>query len=198
MKKTFSILSMALLLFGCGKTQVEPEQAALQPDTTTTTTSKKILIAYYSKTGNTAVMANQIQTLTGGDLFEITTDHQYPEEYKPTTVQAKEEIANGFKPVLNKKVDNFADYDIIFIGSPCWWSTVAPAVASFLSDYDYSGKTVVPFMTHGGGGFGSTISDIHKLVPTATMLEGKIILGNAINDAYNEVESWLKTIAIIE
>lgn len=121
---------------------------------------KKVLIAYYSLSGNTKDIAEAIRSKTGGDIFRIETVQSYPEEYRATTAQAKREINEGFHPELKGKIDNIAQYDIIFIGSPNWWGTIAPAVSSFLADYDLKGKTVIPFITHGGGGVQNTITDL--------------------------------------
>ena len=121
---------------------------------------KKVLIAYYSLSGNTKDVAEAILSKTGGDIFRIETVQSYPEEYRATTAQAKREINEGFRPELKGKIDNIAQYDIIFIGSPNWWGTIAPAVSSFLADYDLKGKTVIPFITHGGGGVQNTITDL--------------------------------------
>ena len=97
---------------------------------------QKILIAYYSYSGNTAEVAKAIQAKTGGDLFEIKSDHAYPAEYRPMTEQAKKEIADGFRPKLTTKVGNIAQYDIVFLDSPYWWGTITPQVSSFLESYD--------------------------------------------------------------
>lgn len=121
---------------------------------------KKILVAYYSYSGNTKEIAEAIHEKTGGDMFEIKTEGTYPSEYRPMTVQAKQEIAEGYRPKLTVKVDDMAQYDIVFIGSPNWWGTITPQVSSFLDSYDLSGKTVIPFITHGGGGVQNTIKDL--------------------------------------
>ena len=119
-----------------------------------------ILIAYYSWSGNTKEVAEAIQKEVGGDLFRIETEQTYPEEYKATTAQAKREINEGFLPTLKGKVNNIAQYEIIFIGSPNWWGTIAPAVSSFLAENNLKGKKVIPFITHGGGGEQNTITDL--------------------------------------
>ena len=122
--------------------------------------SPKILIAYYSYSGNTEQVAQAIQKQTGGDLFKITTEGTYPEDYHQMTTQAKKEILQGYRPKLTSKIDNIADYDVIFLGSPNWWGTITPQVSSFLQSYDLSGKKVIPFVTHGGGGQQNTITDM--------------------------------------
>lgn len=124
------------------------------------TQNKKILVAYYSYSGNTQKVANTIHEKVGGDIFEIKTEGNYPEDYKEMVQQAKKEIQDGFRPKLTTKVENISQYDIIFIGSPNWWGTITPQVSSFLESYDLSGKKVIPFITHGGGGKQNTIIDI--------------------------------------
>lgn len=125
-----------------------------------TTDNPKILIAYYSYSGNTKEVAEAIREKTGGELFEIKAEGTYPEEYRPMTVQAKKEIAANFRPKLLSKVADISKYDVIFIGSPNWWGTITPQVSSFLEAYDLSGKTVVPFITHGGGRVQNTVKDM--------------------------------------
>ncbi len=129
-------------------------------ETTMAQTAPKILVAYYSWSGNTKEVAEDIHEKVGGDIFEIQTVQSYPEEYRATTTQAKQEINEGYRPELKTKVDDIAQYDVVFIGSPNWWGTIAPAVSSFLADYNLSGKTVVPFITHGGGGVQNTVKDL--------------------------------------
>lgn len=134
--------------------------ATATEDLTMTQNAPKILIAYYSWSGNTKEVAEKIHEEVGGDIFRIETVQPYPEEYHATTTQAKQEINEGFKPELKSKVDNIAQYDVVFIGSPNWWGTIAPAVSSFLAENDLSGKTVIPFITHGGGGVQNTVKDL--------------------------------------
>jgi flavodoxin len=133
---------------------------------------KKVLVAYYSHSGTTKKVAQEIHQAVGGDLFEIKEATPYPRDYNNVLKQAKQEIANGFRPALKDKIPEISDYDIIIIGSPNWWSTIAPPVATFLTQADFSGQTIVPFITHGGGGLNRTISDIRQLCPDANILEG--------------------------
>lgn len=124
------------------------------------TDNAKILVAYYSYSGNTKEVAEAIHDKIGGDIFEIKTEGSYPDEYRPMTVQAKQEIADNYRPKLTTQVADMSKYDIVFIGSPNWWGTITPQVSSFLESYDLSGKTVVPFVTHGGGGKQNTFADL--------------------------------------
>lgn len=124
------------------------------------TNAPKILIAYYSYSGNTKEVAAAIQKQTGGDLFEIKAEGTYPASYREMTRQVQQELRDGFRPRLTAVVDDISRYDIIFIGSPVWWGTVTPQVSSFLESHDLAGKTVIPFITHGGGGATNAIRDI--------------------------------------
>ena len=130
----------AALMTGAGCSGQEQPKVSAEPS--------RVLIAYYSWGGNTKYAAAQIQKATGGTLFEIKPVKPYPSEYRECTVQARKEIQEGGRPELAAKVEDMGKYDVIFIGSPNWWSTIAPPVASFLASYDLSGKTVIPFVTH--------------------------------------------------
>ncbi len=113
---------------------------------------EKILIVYYSWSGNTRSVAEKIREITGGDIIEIVPALPYPEDYNEVVNQAKKEIREGFRPELETIIGRVDEYSRIFIGSPNWWNTVAPPVASFLAEHDLTGKTIFPFCTHGGGG----------------------------------------------
>ena len=162
------------------------------------TSGKKILVVYYSLSGNTEEIAKQIQTLTGGDIFRIETIQPYPDDYNRTTEVAKEEINMGSGRAIKEKVQNIKDYDIIFIGSPNWWSTIAPPVTTFLKEHDLAGKTVIPFITHGGGGKANCLNDAAKLCPKSTVPEGFVVSGNRVKSAKTDVEKWLKGIEVIK
>lgn len=157
MKKTGflgSLLASAGILFGMSATaQTTGEEKVPMANS-------KILIAYYSLSGNTREVAEAIRDKTGGDLFEIQTVSVYPAAYKEQTEQAKKEISENYRPELKNKVANMAQYDVVFIGSPNWWGTITPAVSSFIESSDLAGKTVVPFVTHGGGGVQNTVKNL--------------------------------------
>ena len=160
------------------------------------TENKKMIIIYYSWGGNTKIMAEQIKSLSGATLFELKTVDPYPEEYRPTTEQAKRELESGYRPQLSRKIHNLADYDVIFIGSPNWWGTLAMPLFTFLETNDLSGKTIVPFMTHGGSAFGRTLTDLKELCPDSTILEGLAVNGSRVKDAESDISKWLEKIGI--
>ncbi len=121
----------------------------------------------------------------------------YPTDYHSVVEQDKKEINTTHRPALKNDVQDFDKYDIIFIGSPNWWSTIAPPVATFLERHDFSGKTIVPFMTHGGGRFGHSISDMKKLCPDASSSEGLAIRDSYVNDNRQDVVKWLQTLKLL-
>lgn len=157
----------------------------------------KVLIAYYSRTGTTRELANQIQQRVGGDLFELKTTHSYPKEYRATTNQAKKEQEDNFRPQLAAEPQNIESYGLIFIGFPTWWDTLPMAFFTFLERYRFAGKTLIPFCTHEGSGLGRSVSDIKSLCPKSTILEGIALRGGGIENvqsdsARRQVEEWLE------
>ena len=158
--------------------------------------TKKILVAYFSHSGNTREIANQIHKILGGNIFEIQTVKPYPNDYNAVVNQARQELDSDYKPALKTKIENIKSYDLVFIGYPIWCGTIPAPVKTFLSGYDFSGKTIVPFCTHGGGGPGRSITDISKLCPKSTLLDSFAILGSDVKTAQNEVSEWLRKIKI--
>ena len=158
--------------------------------------TKKILVVYFSHSGNTREIANQIHKSVGGDIFEIQAVKPYPDDYDAVVKQARQELNSGYKPALKTKMENITSYDLVFIGYPNWCSTVPAPVRVFLSEYDFSGKTIIPFCTHEGSGLGRSATDISKFCPKSTLLDGVAIRGSDVNTAQNKVSEWLKKIKI--
>lgn len=158
--------------------------------------SENILIAYYSWSGNTRKVAERIHEITGGTMIGISPEEPYPEDYNKVVDQAKKEIRNGFRPVLKSSIDNIDKYSKIFIGSPNWWKTIAPPVASFLSEHDFTGKTILPFCTHGGGGQGNIRNDIARLCPGSLVSECIEIYGSQSEIDLRILSEWLKNAGI--
>lgn len=152
---------------------------------------KKILIAYYSHSGNTKEAAEKIQSLTGADLFEIKPANEYPKDYNAVVNQAKQEKADDVRPEL-VSLGNVKAYDILFIGTPVWWYTMASPVKTFLSANNFEGKIVAPFCTHGGGGASSTYTDIKNLAQGAEVKEGYTSYENSAN--IEEIGKWINSL----
>jgi flavodoxin len=158
--------------------------------------NKKILVAYFSHSGNTREIANQINKIVGGDIFEIQSVSQYPKDYDAVVKQAKQELESDYKPVLKTKVSNIKSYDLIFVGYPLWWYTIPAPIKTFLSEYDFSRKTIAPFCTHEGSGLSRSVTDISKLCPKSTVLDGLAIRGGKVKTSQNEISNWLRKIKI--
>ena len=151
----------------------------------------KVLVAYFSHSGNTREVARQIAETTGGELFEIVPAKPYPAEYQAVVDQAKREVEAGARPELKTRVGDMSQYDVVFVGSPCWWYTIAPPVATFLASCDFAGKTVVPFMTHEGSRMGRSEADIRKLCPRSTVPDGLPVRGGSARSSKDAVTEWI-------
>lgn len=157
---------------------------------------KKILVAYFSHSGNTKVVANSIKENVGSDIFEVKTVESYPTNYNAVVDKAKKEQNADYRPELATKVHDMDAYDIIFVGYPNWWSTMPMGVFTFFETYDFSGKTIIPFCTHEGSGLGRSMSDIKKLCPKSNVIDGLAIRGTSVNKAQNDVLAWLHRLGI--
>lgn len=154
--------------------------------------SEKILIAYFSWGGNTKGVAEEIQRQTGADLFEITLVNPYSSDYNTVLDEAQRDQNAQARPELASHVENMDEYDTIMIGYPNWWASIPMPIASFLEEYDFSGKTILPFCSHGGGRFGQSLTAIAKLAPDATMGEALSIHYSGGSDLSNDVTDWLE------
>ena len=146
--KITKILLLVLPIFVCGYARAE---------------NPKILVAYYSLTGKTERVANAIADASGGQLYRIQVAQSYPDDSKERRAILEQEIENNYLPPLVATSINPENYDIIFLGSPVWGNHISQPVKSFLAQYDLSGKRVIPFVTHSGGGKGKCFQDVASL-----------------------------------
>lgn len=151
-----------------------------------------ILIAYFSWGGNTRGIAEEIQSQTGTDLFEITLVNPYSSDYNTVLDEAQWDQNEQARPKLASHVENMDDYDTIILGYPNWWASIPMPIASFLEEYDFSGKTIIPFCSHGGGRFGQSLTAIAKLAPDAQMGEGLSVHYSGGNSLPGDVAEWLE------
>ena len=134
---------------------------------------------------------------SGGDLFSIVVTQSYSSDYDECLDRAADEKADNARPELLYHVDNMEDYDIVFLGFPNWWYTVPMAVHTFLEEYDFSGKTIVPFVTHGTGGLASTIKDITADLPdSVTILEPIGVYRPEVDSSKQSVQEWVAELDI--
>jgi flavodoxin len=152
---------------------------------------KHILVAYFSHSGNTRVIAKQIHDNVGGDIFEIVTIDPYPSDYDEVVEQAGKELRARYRPKLKTKVGDMKSYDVVFVGYPNWWGTIPMPVATFLSEYDFSGKTIIPFCTNEGSRLGRSVTDIKELCPQSSILDGLAVRGSDVKKAQGDVSKWL-------
>ena len=148
--------------------------------------------------GNTQYIAQLIQQQTGGDLFRIETVQEYPGSHDPLLEFAYNERAEGARPELAAQMENLDSYDIIFLGYPNWNADLPMPLYTLLEQTDLSGKTIVPFTTHGGSGFSRTIQTIQELQPNATVIsDGLSISRNSVAQAEGDVASWVSGLGLI-
>lgn len=159
--------------------------------------SGEVLIAYFSWGGNTRGIAEEIQRQTGADLFEIQLVEPYSTDYNTVLDQAQRDQNEQARPELSTHVENMEQYDTIILGYPNWWASIPMPIASFLEEYDFTGKTILPFCSHGGGGLGQSQTAIAKLVPDAVMAEGLAINYSGGSGMPDDVSAWLQENGVI-
>lgn len=199
---------------------VQNEENRVNADSNTeVSANKKTLIAYFSlpentgtaredstvtvngeRLGNTQYVANLIQEHTGADVFRIESVKQYnTEDHQALIDDAQEEQRQNARPEIKNKINNFEQYDTIFIGYPIWWSDLPQILYTFLESYDFTGKNVYLFSTNGGSGLSGTVSTIKNKLDSANVNENAFKLHrNSMEDAPDEVKTWLKQIDIID
>jgi len=151
----------------------------------------RALIAFFSWGGNTRGIANEIRRQTGFDLFEIEPVPAYSDDYNTVLMEAQRDQHVQARPELEGHVDNMADYDTILLGYPNWWASIPMPIASFLEQYDFAGKRIVPFCSHGGGRFGQSLTAIAKLAPEANMGRGLSVHYSGGSALAGDVAAWL-------
>lgn len=214
----FMTLAMVLSLAACSTNKAPnestPEESSSPTNESTpapSNTNGKNLVVYFSMPdnvddstvvidgetlGNTQYMAYVIRDTVGADIFRIEPETPYPTDHDTLVDLAKEEQNDNARPKIKDKIENFESYENIFIGYPNWWGDMPMILYSFFDEYDFSGKTIIPFNTHGGSGFSGTISTIKELEPNADVKDGKSISRNDIEDAEQEIIDWVKSLGI--
>ncbi len=186
---------------------VEPDQEADEsaPDEEPPANASKTLVVFYSRAdenyadggtevlevGHTKVMADYIAEALEADTYEIVPQKAYPFSYDECCDQASTELAGDARPELAGDMPDVSGYDTVFLGCPIWWGSEPMVVRTFLDAVDLSGKTVVPFTTHGGSGLGSVPSNLEARIANATFLDGKAVAGTAVDGARDEVVQWV-------
>ena len=153
-----------------------------------------VLIVYFSQTGNTETVANIIHDNVGGDIVKLETTEAYPSDYDELVDYAQQEQQEDAGPELSTVIENIEQYDTIFLGYPNWWGDMPMAIYTFLDTYDLSGKTIAPFITHGGSGLSGTPENIQEEELNASVTEGLAIDGDEASDSSEDVVEWLNSL----
>lgn len=154
------------------------------------------LIVYFSWSGNTRGIARQLHQKIGGDLVELELVTPYSRDYNTCLDQARHDQERAARPELKTRISDMARYDVVFLGYPNWWATIPMPVASFLEQYDLSGKTIIPFVSHGGGRLGQSVTDIAKLCPSSRILEALSVRYSGGSSLSGDMDAWLNRIGV--
>ncbi|WP_204252027.1 flavodoxin [Phyllobacterium zundukense] len=183
--------SLLLSLTAGGTASVSPTEAARRAD-------GKSLVAYFSRSGNTRVIAGQISRTLPANLFEIEPERPYPDDYFEMVEQARQERNNGYEPPLKTTVVGVASYQTLFLGFPIWGETAPPVIRSFLTALDLSGKTLIPFITHGGYGLGNSLAVVRQHAPRARIVDGFSMQAPQERQTVTRVMEWLGSLKSVD
>ncbi len=153
--------------------------------------TSRVLVAYFSRSGNTRVVAGLFQRAFKGDLFEIRPAQPYPDEYLATVEEARQERDSGLGRAPQLPLPRLDTYDTVYLGFPIWGETAPPLIRSFLSALDFTGKTIVPFVTHGGYGLGNSQSVLASVARGAKLLPPFVMEADQERRTMNLVNDWL-------
>ena len=214
----FALICAGLMSFSCGDS--EDNTINVPVEDVVPGTNHRILVAYFSEPlpdngvdattsasrlvvngdlyGSVQYMATIIGEETGSDMVRIQMTTPYPQDYTTLANQANQERQNDVHPELATSIENFDDYDVVFVGYPIWWYQMPMAMYSFFDEYDFAGKMIVPFSSHGGSGWSGTVDDIAGMEPQATMVNGYSISRNNVAGSADGIRQWLQEIGVVE
>lgn len=204
---TQMLLILILLLSVCSSSDIQDINSAAE----VSIDPNRVLIVYLSRTNNTRAIAEIIQKNVGGKLIALELKNPYPQDYNAVVDQVARENETGFLPALKTKIDSIEQFDFIFVGFPTWGMQLPPPVKSFLTQYNLSDKTIVPFNTNAGYGVGSGFKKVKELCPKSAVLEGFSTKGGVERDGIyfvmegekekqvqNEIKKWLRKINLMK
>jgi len=158
----------------------------------TTVSAQKLLVLYYSETGTTKAVAEELQKQTGADIESIEAVEPYSGNFQETIQRGQREMQSGEYPALKALTKKIADYDIIFLGYPIWFGTYANPIVTLVKENDFAGKKIVPFCTFGSGGLNTSSDALRKALPKATICEGYGVRTARVAAASKELDRFLK------
>ena len=183
MKKLFILLFACLFIVACGGKKKEVAKDHTPQNT--------VLILYYSQTGATASVANQLKSFMEADIEEIICENPYSGDFETTIERCKKEREMGEIPAIKPLKSNVQKYDIIFLGYPIWFGTYAPPIASLIENAHFEGKMIVPFCTFGSGGLESSVEELKTQLPKSVIMEGFGIRNARLQYMQEELEDFL-------
>lgn len=181
--RLFAIIAAMMTLVSCGSKEKEP---------------LKILVLYYSQTGNTEIVANEIAQRLHADVERIEAVNPYDGDFRQTIERCMQEREEGVLPEIKPIKTDLSQYHIIFLGYPVWFGTYAPPVATFLKNYDLSNKGILPFCTFGSGGLESSVVDLKEAQPDAMVFDGYGVRAARMDAVPQEIDQYLKKMRFIE
>ena len=165
----------------------------------------KTLIAYFSradenyfggamryvKVGNTEIVCNDMKEMTDADMFRIEMKDPYSPVYMTCIEEAKKDLRANARPQLVSMPDSIDEYDNVILAYPNYWGTFPMAVATFIENFNFAGKTILPLCTNEGSGMGHSESDLRRMMPGAEIKSGLPVTGSRAADASGAVKKWL-------
>lgn len=215
MKKFFTFAMIIMAVFAYPACSNDKNDVPADTEEVVPGANHKVLIAYFSEplpdgvdasssasrlvvngdvVGSVQYIAQLIQRNTGGDIVRIQTATPYPGNFDDLASQADQERQSNIHPALSTNIENFDSYDVVFVGYPIWWYQMPMAMYSFFDKYDFKGKTLIPFNTHGGSGWSGSLNVIQQLEPEAKMVNGFSVSRERAASSADDVSSWLKQI----
>ncbi len=218
-KRIFALFTVCLLIFSlaaCGNdskseetsstaqvnesssksTQEKPQSSETEESSEAVDSGTKKLVVYFSWSGNTKNVANEIALQTRADIFEIVPQTPYADDYDAVVDLAQQEQRDNVRPEIAGTIENIDDYDVVYVGFPNWWGDMPMILYTFFDTYDLSGKIIAPFCTSGGSGLSGTVSEIKSLEANAAVTDGLHIGDGAADDPEEAVTTWLQDIGL--
>ena len=181
---------------GTKTNQEQSTQDQNKGETNMLTSNSKSLVVVFSWSGNTLKVANHIKDMIGSAFFRIEAKTPYSSDYNECVDYAKEEQNKGTLPEYVGDVQNFDEYDTIYIGDPIWWYDVPQIIKTFAGNHNWNAKTVIPFCTSGGSSISSGLDNLKNLCKGANFKEGITISGSRADSSNSEVDSWLSGLGV--
>lgn len=199
MKKWICLLLMHALMGAAMLVQAEENKAlivyfAVADNSEVDAASSASVVEYDGAAmGKISALAKMIVDETGADVVSLDVDSVYPQDIMAVLDYAQEEQDRDHRPVILNQIENFEQYDTVFVGYPLWWYDLPMAIYSLFDAYDFSGKTIIPFCTHNGSRFSGTIGTIEELEPDASVIrDGFTVSEWDILEAADDVHAWLE------